>query len=138
MSINADIKMFKSLYSSLVRKADDPESTMFKEQLEVLANNIKEKMSTEDIKQVLEEKIIRDRKNTDLYLTSKDRSAVNRRVYEEHIRLRSLTISAFIITMTSIIGFVGIMFCMDLYISYTRDDDTIIKYIDFLKTLKGE
>ena len=138
MNHSKSIDMFKSIYSSLVKKADDADTPLFKEQLDLLTNLIKTDMSSEDIRQVLLEKINRDRKNTDKYLTAKDRSYVNRRVYEEYLRLRSLTIITFIIMMSCILGFVATMFCMDLYISFTRDNDTIIKYIDFLKALKSE
>ena len=136
--MNSVLKTFKSIYSNLVKKADDVDSTLFNEQLDLLVDVVKNGMSTEELKTILKEKIERDRRNTDLYLSHKDRSAVNRVIYEEHIRLRSLVIICTVILFSSIGGFIGLLFCIDLYISYTRDHDTIVKYIDFLNMIIGE
>lgn len=127
--------MFRSLYSSLVRKSGDVEEPLFKEQLDLLVGLLRSDLSADDVKKLLQEKIVRDSRNTDLWLSPRDRSAINRKSYEEHINIRSLTIKTFIVMSTILAGLIATFFCFDLYISYTRDHDTIIKYINFLKIM---
>lgn len=127
--------MFRSLYVSLVRKSDDVDDPIFKEQLDLLTTLIRNELSVEEVKLLLQERVVRDNRNSDLWLSPKDRSALNRKSYEEHINIRSLTIKTFIVMTTILASLVATFFCFDLYISYTRDHDTIIKFINFLKIL---
>ena len=71
-------------------------------------------------------------------MSPKDRSILNRKMYEIHIILRSVTIGLFMLMTACVLGFIFIVFGIDFYISYTRDHDTLIKYIDFLNTIRSE
>lgn len=129
--------IFKNIYSSLVRKADDPESDLFKEQLDLISSLLKEDMSTADIKKILMEKIIMDRRNTDLYLTPRDRSAINKDIYITHTAVRSFIIKAFVISLAIVTTASGLLLSIEIYRIY-NDTGLLNLYIEALKEYIAE
>lgn len=126
---------FRSLYSILVRKADDTEDEMFQEQLNLMLDIMKSDLSREDLKKIFTEKIKQDRRNSDLYISSKDRSTINREIYLNNSRIRTYIIATTFTAFLIFIGVVGILFLIEVWSELSVNANSPVRSFSIVDTL---
>lgn len=108
-------KSFRTLYSSLVRKADNIEDELFQDQMTLMLDIMSNDLSKEDIRKIFTEKIIQDRKNSELYVNPRDRSAINREIYITTARLRSYIMMIFFTIIAVMLCAMGVLILIDYW-----------------------